>query len=203
MQRLIDILFALIFLVVFAPILLLIALLIKIDSTGSILYTPAMIGQNGRTFSLWRFRTISNSTADPGSERRLTRIGRFLRNYSLDHLPMLINLLKGDLTWVGPRPMEVDVVDLKDPTWQVYFQRKPGVFNYAVLKLGKLWPPSRNSDPLLNQELEIEYLQKRSPRLDLEVFLKSFQAFVRSRGNIKARAEPDPEMKDKISRHLP
>jgi sugar transferase EpsL len=162
-----------------------------------------MIGLHRQVFSLWRFRTMSVDTTNAGSELRLTRIGKFLRNYSLDHLPLLINLLKGDLTLVGPRPMEIDAVDFEEPVWQEYFQVKPGVVNYAVLKLGKFWTPSRSTSPALNQELELEYLQKRSARFDLGVVLNFVMALVRSRGNIKARGEPDREVKNKIGEGLP
>ena len=132
------------------------------------------------------------------SERGLTRVGKFLRNYSLDHFPMLINLLKGDLTLIGPRPMEIYVVDSSDPIWHKYFQVKPGIFNYAVLKLGKAWTPSRAINPALNQELELEYQDKRSLKSDLQLFLDTLRALIASRGNIKARSEPDVDVKDKI-----
>lgn len=195
-----DVLFAAFLLLITLPILLLIAILIKLDSPGSILYMPVMVGQNGNVFPLYRFRTMSARTSNQGSEHKPTRIGAFLRNYSLDHLPMLINLLKGDLTIVGPRPMELNVVDLQDPIWSEYFQVKPGLFNYAVLKLGKLWTSSRDAQPSLNQELELEYQQKRSAALDLHVVLEFLQAFLASCGNVKARGKPDAEFEKRISK---
>ena len=190
MRRVIDLAFAIFWLIALSPIFLLIAIFMKIDSSGPILYAPPMIGQNGKIFSLLRFRVMS--------DQQLTRVGKFLRNYSLDHLPMLINLLNGDLTLVGPRPMEINAVDFQDPVWQQYFQVRPGIFNYAVLKLGKLWTPTRTSDPSLNQELELEYLQKRSARFDVQIFIESLRAFLISKGNIKQRSEPDAEIKEKL-----
>lgn len=198
MKRFIDLLFALFLLIITLPILLLIAILIKLDSPGSILYLPVMVGQNGNVFSLYRFRTMSAHTSNQGSEHKPTRVGAFLRNYSLDHLPMLINLLKGDLTIVGPRPMELNVVNLQDPIWRDYFQVKPGLFNYAVLKLGKLWMPSRGTHPMLNQELELEYRQKRSPALDLHLFVEFLHVLMTSHGNVKARGEPDAEVEKRV-----
>lgn len=106
---------------------------------------------------------------------------------------MLINILKGDLTIVGPRPMESDAVNLQEPVWQQYFQSKPGVFNYAVLKLGKFWTPARDSHPTQNQELELEYDMKRSWLSDSQLFFRFLYKFVRSKGNVKERGEPDPE----------
>lgn len=191
-KRLFDILLALLWLALTAPAMLLIAILITWDRTGPVLYRPQMVGQNGRPFSLLRFRTMRlEDKILRTNEERLTRIGRFIRNYSLDHLPMLFNLLKGDLTLVGPRPMEVAVIDMEDPVWQRYFQVKPGLVNYAVLKLGRTWTPGRTAAPELNQELELQYLEKRSPIFDLKLLWKSIRTLITSRGNIKARGEPD------------
>jgi len=98
--------------------------------------------------------------------------------------------------------MEINAVNFEDPIWQKYFQVKPGFVNYAVLKLGKFWTPSRRTHPDLNQELELEYLQKRSGKFDLDVFLKFIRALVLSKWNVKARGEPDPEVKDQTGRGL-
>ena len=193
MRRFIDIAFAIFWLIITAPVLVLIAILIRVDSPGSVFYSPQMVGHHGKEFALLRFRTMFPQADHPGKEQSLTRTGRMLRNYSLDHLPQLINLLKGDLTIIGPRPMERNVVKIQEPVWQQYFQVKPGLFNYAVLKLGKSWTPSRNTNPDLNQELELEFQQRRSTAADLQLFVRFVRKFLLSRGNIKARGEPDPK----------
>ena len=199
MRRAIDLLVAISCLTVFGPLILLIAILIKLDSGGAILYKPRMVGQYGKEFSLFRFRTMSMDHVDLSAEQRLTRIGRFLRNYSLDHLPMLFNLLVGDLTLVGPRPMEIEVVDYQDKSWQLYFAIKPGLFNYAVLQLGRIWTPSRSSHPALNQELELEYFSKRSTGNDLALMMKFIWELIRSKGNVKARGSADPELERRMN----
>jgi lipopolysaccharide/colanic/teichoic acid biosynthesis glycosyltransferase len=193
MRRLIDVIFAMLWLIITAPLFILIAILIKIDSAGSIFYSPRMIGKDGKEFILLRFRTMSTDISRSDDEQRFTRVGRVIRNYSLDHLPMLINLLKGDLTIIGPRPMETNVVNLQDSIWQQYFQSKPGVFNYAILKLGNLWTSARVSNPARNQELELEYYQKQSPAFDLQLFLHFLYELIESKGNVKARGNPDSE----------
>src|SRR5690242_2044678 len=122
MRRIIDILFALGWLILTLPIIAGIALCIRRETGGPILYIPPMVGRRGRVFPFFRFRTM---VIDPGAPDpptlSLTRVGRFIRTYSLDHLPVLLNLLIGDLTLIGPRPMELHKVDMRDPNWQSYF----------------------------------------------------------------------------------
>jgi len=191
--------FALLWLGLTAPLMLLIAHLIKLESPGSVLFSQPMVGQNGKVFLLFRFRTMFADRSEGRAEQRLTRVGALIRDLSFDHLPMLINLLKGDLTLVGPRPMEIGVVDFEDDVWQQYFQVRPGLFNYAVLKLGKSWTPSRASRPSLNQALELEYQQKRSSITDLQLLIQFLIAYIKSQGNVKARGTPDLEAETKLS----
>lgn len=188
----VDVWLAALLLAITLPVILVIALLIKLESHGPVFYTPTMVGWKGKLFSLFRFRTMYTSDE---REQRFTRVGRFIRNYSLDHLPQLFNLLKGDITLIGPRPMEVSAVDLQDPIWQQYTHAKPGLINYAVYKLGKEWTPSRSTNPELNQELELQYLKQRSIVADAKLFLQSLRKFMASKGNIKARGETEPDLR--------
>jgi lipopolysaccharide/colanic/teichoic acid biosynthesis glycosyltransferase len=198
-KRLLDIGFATIWLIVTAPLFAIIAVLIKLESPGGVFYTPIMVGQNGKPFRFYRFRTMYlEKSTRTGGRKGFTKVGCRIRNCSLDHLPGLLNLLWGDITIVGPRPMEVAVVDLENPTWQRYFQVKPGFINYAILKLGKEWTPSRKSHPSLNQELELEYIEQHSPGLDIRILLQSFQALIKSKGNIKMRGQADPALEHKL-----
>jgi lipopolysaccharide/colanic/teichoic acid biosynthesis glycosyltransferase len=194
MKRVLDIVFAVTWLAIMAPLMLLIAVLIKLESRGPVLYSPTMVGYKGKPFRLFRFRTMSADMPHHNVEQRLTRVGALIRNYSLDHLPTLINLLLGDLTLIGPRPMEMHVVDMTELIWQQYFQMRPGLFNYAVLKLGKTWTPSRVTHPTLNQTLELEYRQKRSTLLDVKLFFQFLQAYLGSGGNVKARGTPSAKI---------
>lgn len=192
MRRSIDVLFACLWLALLMPLLVFIAVLIRIDSTGPVFYRQRMVGWKGKIFSLFRFRTMY---ADGNNESRFTRVGRLIRTVSLDHLPQLFNLLHGDLTLVGPRPMEVSVVDLRDPTWQQYVQSKPGLINYAIYKLGKQWTPSRSTHPELNQELELQYQKQRSIGSDAKLLLQFLCKLLTSKGNIKEWGDIDPDLK--------
>ena len=200
MKRLFDVVFAAFWLSVAAPAILVIAIFIKLDSSGPVLYVPQMVGKSGKLFRLFRFRTMHvDGSNHLDQEKGFTRVGRFIRNYSLDHLPTLVNVLKGDISVVGPRPMEPEFVNLQDPTWQRYFQVRPGFFNYAVLKLGKTFGHSKDSNLRLKQELELEYIQKQSLAFDLQLFLRFVWAHIVSGGNVKARGKPDPALGDKAS----
>jgi lipopolysaccharide/colanic/teichoic acid biosynthesis glycosyltransferase len=195
MKRIFDLMFAVFWIVLTAPLVLLIALLIKLDSSGPVLYTPQMIGKDGKLFRLLRFRTMYVDKRDSRSAaERFTRVGRFIRNYSLDHLPSLLNVLKGDLSIIGPRPMEPEFVDMQDPRWQRYFQVRSGLLNYAVLKLGKTFGPSRANNLALKQELELEYIEKQSLAFDCQLLLEVIRAHIASKGNIKMRGLPSPEI---------
>jgi len=97
--------------------------------------------------------------------------------------------------------MEPEFVDLQDPTWQRYFQVRSGFFNYAVLKLGKTFGPSKASNLPLKQELELEYIQKRSLVYDLQLLVKFVWAHIVSGGNVKARGKPDPTLEDRTISH--
>jgi sugar transferase EpsL len=151
-----------------------------------------MIGRQGKSFRLFRFRTMNVDTqACASPEERLTPVGRFIRNYSLDHLPTLANVLRGDLSLIGPRPMEPEFVDLQDPTWQRYFSVRPGFLNYAALKLGRTFGPSAAPNLPLKQKLELEYIERQSIFFDLQLLARFVWAHVASGGNVKARGEPD------------
>jgi lipopolysaccharide/colanic/teichoic acid biosynthesis glycosyltransferase len=138
--------------------------------------------------------------AHPGPRKPFTRVGGFIRDYSLDHLPTLINVLTGDLGVIGPRPMEPEYVDLQDPAWQRYFQTRPGLFNYAVLKLGRTFGPSGSGNLSLKRELELEYIQQQSLSQDFRLLTRYVRAHILSKGNIKARGEPDPALQDRLER---
>ena len=187
MKRLVDLSVARLLLIITAPLLAIIAIVIKVESHGPILYRRRCVGQNGQCFDLIRFRTIVETSAYRSVDEWLTPAGRFIRNYSLDELPILFNVLWGDMSIIGPRPTEPRFVDWADPAWQQILAVRPGVISYAILRLGRNYNAS--SQPLRNR-LELEYIQQQSTLFDLRVLRKATQALVASRGNVKARGKP-------------
>lgn len=188
MTRLLDVVVASLILIVTAPVLLVITFLIRCDSPGPIIYGSPRVGRNGKEFRLLRFRTVDLSKpAHLSMQERLTRVGSFIRNYSLDDLPNAFNVLKGELSLVGPRPTEPEMVDLKDPAWQKVLTVRPGYISWAILELASAYNASPWS---LKLQLEEVYIQKKSLVFDVLVLRKAVQRLIASRGNIKARGVP-------------
>jgi lipopolysaccharide/colanic/teichoic acid biosynthesis glycosyltransferase len=139
LRRLVDLVFAVFWLILLAPLMLAVAVAIRLDSPGSVLYTPLVIGLNGKPFRMYRFRNMYVDWRDRSPGNRRTPVMRFIQHYSPDFPPILFNLLKGEFTLVGPRAQEAEAVDLRDPAWARYCSVKPGVFCYAVLRMGKTY----------------------------------------------------------------
>lgn len=123
-----------------------VALLIKLDSRGPVLFRQNRVGQNGKPFTMLKFRTMGNfcngSLITAANDTRVTKVGRFLRRSKIDELPELWNVLKGDMSFVGPRPEVPEFVDLDDPLWQEVLEHRPGITDPVTLRL-------RNEEHLL------------------------------------------------------
>ncbi len=178
-RRLFDIAFSIFWLVLTAPLLLIIALLIKFDSPGPVLWVSQGVGKDRAVFRFYNFRTMYQG--------KFTRVGRFTRNYSLDHLPQLFNLLQGNMTIIGPRPELPGRVNMGDPNWQRILTVKPGLVSPAVLGLATRY---NTSDQQLRNSLELEYVDARSTNLDIQILVRATRALIISRGNVKARGTP-------------
>jgi lipopolysaccharide/colanic/teichoic acid biosynthesis glycosyltransferase len=189
-KRIFDFLVSLFGLIIFSPLFLIIAILIKLDSEGPVFYQGERIGKDGKPFRIFKFRTMvkdaekmggpSTSADDP----RLTKIGKFLRKYKLDELPQLINVLKGEMSLVGPRPEVKMYVDmLKPEEREIILSVKPGMTDLAslwdfheeeVLK-GSKDPEKTYLEKIRPKkvQLQIEYVKNRSFLLDLKIILKT------------------------------
>lgn len=156
MTRLFDIIFSALGLIILSPLLLIIWLLIVMESRGGGFYTQERIGKDGVPFRLYKFRSM-RPDSDKGSlitigghDSRITKTGFFIRKYKLDELPQLWNVLKGDMSLVGPRPEVRKYVDLYTPEQRVVLRVRPGITDYASIEyadeneiLGKADDPER------------------------------------------------------------
>ena len=125
---------ALLTLVAIAPILFVIAVAVWLDDRGNALYPQVRVGRFGRNFTMYKFRSMRTEPGLPltcEKDPRVTRLGRFLRAYKLDELPQLWNIVRGEMTWIGPRPEVPQFVDLEDPLWREVLQLRPGLADAA------------------------------------------------------------------------
>jgi len=146
LPRTAEIILSLMGLLFAAPCLAVAAILIKADSHGAVFFRQKRVGQNGRAFTMLKFRTMGSSCngslITAANDKRVTRFGRFLRRSKIDELPELWNVLKGDMSFVGPRPEVPEFVDLSDPLWQAVLEHRPGITDPVTLRL-------RNEEHLL------------------------------------------------------
>ena len=193
-KRLIDMCGSAMLLIALAPLFAVVALLIKLDSPGPVFYTQQRVGLNRRRFKLFKFRTMAagadkqqamleglNEKDGPifkiKDDPRITRIGGFLRRYSIDELPQLFNVFKGEMSLVGPRPMSLRDVQRIDIRWhRRRFSVKPGITC--------LWQVNGRSDVSFDHwvQMDLEYIDKWSLGLDMKILLKTIPAVVKGTG---------------------
>ncbi|MCU0240104.1 MAG: sugar transferase [Pyrinomonadaceae bacterium] len=146
LPRVAEIFLAFAGLLFFLPIFLAISVLIKLSSHGSVLFCQTRIGQYGNSFTLYKFRTMRSDAEGlkltSSDDIRITPTGKFLRQYKLDELPQLWNVLCGEMSFVGSRPEVPDYVHLENPLWQEVLEIRPGITDPITLKL-------RNEEQLL------------------------------------------------------
>src|SRR5262249_50998579 len=154
---------ALVGLVMVAPLIALSALLIAVTSPGPVIFRQKRIGRKGRAFTMYKLRTMRMANSGPqvtaGDDVRVTPVGKFLRKTKLDELPELWNVLKGDISLIGPRPEVPRYVDLEDPMWRLVLEAKPGIADPMTLRL-------RNEESLLAEvegDRERFYLERLLP----------------------------------------
>lgn len=187
-KRFLDVTISCVLLLMTAPLLGVVALLIKLETRGPILYRHPCLGRWGKPFGRIRFCTMDKyyDPADTLTQRQLTRIGGWIRNYSIDDVPNLINVICGEMSIVGPRPTEPYRVDLNNSDWRRILSVRPGWMGLAILRLGSSF---NSSSPEVKRQLELDYIAHQSFIYDLRLLLKCIQAHIRSRGNIKARGK--------------
>jgi len=173
-KRYIDILLSMISLIIFSPVFLIVALAIKKDSEGPVFFRQKRVGMKGKQFDIFKFRTMTVES-DPYSinpldinDRRITKVGRFLRKMSLDEFPQVINVLKGEMSFVGPRPEMPFIVDTYEDVHKERLKVMPGITG--------LWQLSgdRNRAIHENMDYDLYYIRNMSFFLDLAILLETF-----------------------------
>ncbi|PKM19392.1 MAG: sugar transferase [Gammaproteobacteria bacterium HGW-Gammaproteobacteria-15] len=178
MKRIFDLFVAFNVLLVLWPVLLLVAILIRFKLGSPVLFKQARPGLNARYFNMLKFRSMQDTRDKTGNplpdEQRLTRFGRFLRSTSLDELPGLINVLKGDMSLVGPRPLLMEYLPLYSPEQARRHEVRPGITGWAQVN-------GRNAISWEDKfKLDVWYVDNRSMWLDIKIlFMTVKKVFVR------------------------
>ena len=186
-KRLYDIFFSAIFLIVSSPICLIIAILVKLSSKGPIIFKQTRVGQDSKKFKFYKFRTMktegNNFSPTTQNDSRITKIGDFLRKSRLDEIPQLLNVLKGDMSFVGPRPERPELIkDLASniPFYNVRHLVKPGITGWDQIS-GEYHSPSIK-DTYKKLQYDLYYLKNRSISLDISIILKTIKTALMREG---------------------
>jgi lipopolysaccharide/colanic/teichoic acid biosynthesis glycosyltransferase len=174
MPRIFDIVVAVLALAVLSPVLLAAAIAIKLGSRGPVIYRQRRVGRDGREFELLKLRTMVQGSDPVGVGRvvarddpRVTAAGRFLRRTSLDEIPNLVNVLRGEMAIVGPRPTIPAQVEAYTPRQHRRHEVRPGLTGWAQVQ-GRAGIPWEE-----RIELDVEYVDRRSPALDLRILART------------------------------
>lgn len=188
LKRLFDIVFSFIGLFVFSPLFIIIALLIKLDSKGPILYKANRVGKKEKLFTFLKFRTMKPNSDKSAitvgdNDNRITRVGIFLRKSKLDELPQLLNVLKGDISFVGPRPDVGKYINDYKKHFIYYYEMKPGITSYSSifftdesqLYVNVANPEKKYIEYTIPKKVELDktYYENTSVLTDIKIIIKT------------------------------
>lgn len=194
LKRIFDVVVALIGLIIFGPLFIVIPILIKLDSPGPIFYRAPRVGKDGRLFRMYKFRTMVADAEKIGpaityrSDPRITRVGAMLRRRRLDEIPQLLNVLKGEMSMVGPRPEAPYYVDKYSPEQREILKVKPGMTGLTQIKYLSEEEELSNPETLDADYLDVilppklaldmEYIKRQSFILDIQILWQTAWALL-------------------------
>lgn len=184
LKRLTDIFFSLLILLLFSPVLLVAALLIKLESKGPVFFLHERAGYKGKPFKLYKLRGMVDNALSIGPELtqindpRITKVGKFLRRTSIDEIPNFINVLKGEMSVVGPRPDIFSITNNYTEDQKQVFNFKPGVTGISQINGRQML------DPADRVRMEISYYNNETFISDFIVLLKTFKVVFSNEGNV-------------------
>lgn len=188
-RRVVELLLSSVLLIIFMPFIALISLLIKVDSEGLLLFKQGRVGENGKSFNIYKFRSMTRDAEEESgpvwaqeNDPRITRVGKYLRKFRLDEIPQLWNVLKGDMSFIGPRPERPCFVEELTKRIPYYSQRhsvKPGITGWAQIKYSY---GASVEDALEKLKYELYYIKNMSPFFDLFIILETIKIVLFGRG---------------------
>lgn len=191
MKRLFDIFFSFFGFILLSPFFLLICLLVVLDSKGGAIYKQVRVGKNGKDFYMYKFRSM-RTDADKkglltvgGRDPRITRVGYFIRKYKIDEFPQLVNVLKGDMSLVGPRPEVRHYVNMYSEEQKKVLSVRPGITDYASIEYSKeneLLAKSADPEKTYIEEvmpaklrLNLKYMEEKGMLTDIKIIFRTFK----------------------------
>ncbi len=187
-KRLIGFSFSSIGLILLSPLILIISILIKMDSRGPVFYKQERTGQNGKIFKLIKFRSMVENAETNGpvwaerNDSRVTRVGKWMRNWRLDEIPQMINVLKGDMSFVGPRPERpffVEQLRKEIPFYDHRFSVKPGITGWAQVKYRY---GASKDDALEKLKYDLYYIKNLSSLFDMIIIFETIKVVLFGKG---------------------
>lgn len=171
-KRGMDFAVAFVALLVFSPLMLIVSILIKLNRDGPVLFKQKRPGINGKIFTVYKFRTMTVKTHDENGRElsdfeRMSKIGNLLRKTSVDELPQFINILKGDMSFIGPRPLLTEYLELYTPEQMRRHEVRPGISGWAQVN-------GRNTITWEEKfRYDVEYVDKMSLKMDIYILIKT------------------------------
>ena len=195
-KRVFDLVISTIGLIILSPIFLILAIIVKLDSKGPVFFAHTRYGKNGKKFKMYKFRTMYENAQDMindftpeqmkewkenfklQDDPRITKVGKFLRKTSLDELPQIVNIIKGDLSIIGPRPVIEEELEKYGDNKDKFLSVTPGLTGY--------WQANGRSSTTYEQRMEMElyYIDNISPKLDVKIFFKTIESVIKKEGAI-------------------
>ena len=195
-KRVFDLVISTIGLIILSPIFLILAIIVKLDSKGPVFFAHTRYGKNGKKFKMYKFRTMYENAQDMINDftpeqmkewkenfklqdnPRITKVGKFLRKTSLDELPQIVNIIKGDLSIIGPRPVIEEELEKYGENKEKFLSVTPGLTGY--------WQANGRSSTTYEQRMEMElyYIDHISPKLDFKIFFKTIESVIKKEGAI-------------------
>lgn len=196
-KRLLDIVFSFLFIIILSPLMILIALVVRINLGSPTIFKQERTGLHGETFTLYKFRSMTDERDKNGkllpNEMRMTKFSKIFRSTSLDELPELFNILKGDMSFVGPRPLLTEYLELYNEEQRQRHNVRPGLTSYTAVNGRSTLSWDRRF------ELDVWYVNNATFILDLKIIFKTFITVIKrenttsDRGKFKGNVERKKE----------